>query len=286
MKAKSLYQRRLVNFIMLSITAGCALFSFLVLVMLIIALCKNGYPALTKTFFTALPAPPGVDEGGVSNALQGSIKMILFSALIGVPTGILAGLYIGELARNTRKADFVLNACGILSGTPTIVTGLFVYTLIVIPSGHFSGFAGITALTLIIIPVTARITAEILVQSSTAMREAAFALGASQWNVTFFVLLRAVRSGLASAILLTIARISGETAPLLFTALNNNYEADSLSQPTASITVTIFQYALSPFAERNDIAWGAALLLTLFILAVTLIARYTGKPQYLSRPLR
>lgn len=277
---RSMLQRRIINFIMMGIGAVCTLCVLTLLVTVLFSLFKNGCPVFTKTFFTALPAPPGEVEGGIRNAIHGSFKMISLAVLIGVPIGLLAGIYIGEFAENTRKAELVRGACNILSGTPTVIIGIFVYFLIVIPAGHFSGFAGAVALALIVIPIMARITGEMLAQASPMMREAAFSLGAARWSVTLLVLLRASGSGLISAILLTIARISGETAALLFTAMNSNYTAHSFRQPTASITVTIFQYALSPFAERNDIAWGAALLITLFVLTITVLARYIDKSKH------
>jgi phosphate transport system permease protein len=220
--------------------------------------------------------PPPGETGGLLNAFFGSALMSLLGVVAGAPIGVLAGTFLAEFGRNRRAArlaDTVRFVNDILLSAPSIVLGLFVYTLVVAPSGHFSALAGGIALALIVLPVVVRTTDEMLRLVPAQMREAALSLGVPQWKVTVQVLYRASLPGIATGILLALARISGETAPLLFTALNNQYWSADVSAPMANVPVVIFQYAMSPYDSWHSLAWAGAFVLTLFVLLVSLLAR-------------
>ena len=223
--------------------------------------------------FTQMTPPPDA-AGGLLNAFVGSALMSLLGIVIGAPVGVLAGTFLAEYGRATWLGTTVRFINDILLSAPSIVLGLFVYTLVVAPSGHFSGFAGALSLGLIVLPVVVRTTDEMLRLVPAQMREAALSLGVPQWKVTTQVLYRAALPGIATGILLALARISGETAPLLFTALNNQYWTTDLSTPMANVPVVIFQYAMSPYDSWHSLAWAGAFVLTLFVLAVGIVARW------------
>ncbi len=250
-----------------------SLTGILFLAWILFEVAKRGIPAIHWSFFTALPTPPGVEGGGMANAIVGTLGMTLWATAMGVPVGILAGVYLSEVARGTRLADTVQLAINVLMGVPSIVIGLFVYTILVLPLGHFSGLAGAVSLGVIILPVVARTTDDMLKLVPNALRESALALGAPRWRATRDVVLRSARTGLITGVLLSVARVSGETAPLLFTALNSVYMPTSPMEPTANLTVTIFNYAMSPYPEWQQAAWGAALLIMATVLGVTLFTR-------------
>ncbi len=216
--------------------------------------------------------PPGAD-GGLANAFFGSAAMSLVAILIGTPIGVAAGTYLAEYARRRALGETIRFVNDILLSAPSIVLGLFVYTLAVRPIGHFSGLAGALALALIVIPVVVRTTDEMLQLVPSAMREAALSLGVPQWKMTLQVLYRAALPGILTGILLALARISGETAPLLFTALNNQYWSADLSQPLASVPVAIFQFAMSPYESWHALAWAGAFIVTVFVLLLSLVSR-------------
>jgi phosphate transport system permease protein len=234
---------------------------------------RRGAGALTPAFFTELPTPPGVEGGGLSSAIVGTLAITGLSALIGIPMGMLAGVYLAEFGRHTRLGAAVRFTSNVLMGIPSIIIGLFVYTLVVLPMGHFSGYAGAFSLAIIMIPVVARTTEDMLGLVPNELRESALSLGAPRWKVTLGVVFRAARAGLVTGVILAFARISGETAPLLFTAMNSPYSVDSLNRPTANLTVTIFNYAMSPYDDWQSMAWGASLLITAAVLLLTIVSR-------------
>ena len=236
---------------------------------------RNGLAALSPALFTQMTPPPG-ESGGLLNAFFGSAVMSLLGVVIGAPIGVLAGTFLAEFGRtpwSARLGEVVRFVNDILLSAPSIVLGLFVYTLVVAPSGHFSALAGAISLALIVLPVVVRTTDEMLRLVPAQMREAALSLGVPQWKVTVQVLYRASLPGIATGILLALARISGETAPLLFTALNNQYWSTDVNAPMANVPVVIFQYAMSPYESWHALAWAGAFVLTLFVLLVGLLAR-------------
>jgi len=234
----------------------------------------RGVGALNLDFFTRLPTPPGLGGGGLANAILGTLAMTVAATLISVPIGLLAGIYLAEFGQESRVADQSRFSANVLMGMPSIIVGVFAYTLVVLPLGHFSGYAGVVALAILMIPVITRTTEDMLRLVPNTLRESALALGAPRWKVTLVVVFRAAKAGLLTGILLAVARVSGETAPLLFTALNSPYWFSSLSGPTPNLTVTIFNYAVSPYEDWQRIAWAASLLITVSVLAFTLSARF------------
>ena len=236
----------------------------------------EGAKALTPALFMQMTPPPG-STGGLLNAFYGSAVMILLGLLIGAPIGVAAGTYLAEQGRYSRLSAIVSFINDILLSAPSIVLGLFVYELVVRPAGHFSGFAGALALAMILLPVVVRTTDEALRLVPNQMREAAFALGMPRWRVTWQILYKAAMSAILTGILLGVARIAGETAPLLFTALNNQFWSGSVSGPLANVPVVIFQYAMSPYDEWHELAWAGAFVLTAFVLALNLVVRLVAR---------
>ncbi|MBS0320301.1 MAG: phosphate ABC transporter permease PstA [Proteobacteria bacterium] len=235
-------------------------------------LFANGFAALSLTMFTQSTPPPG-SAGGLSNAIFGSLAIVAVATLVATPVGVLAGIYLAEYGRGGWLARSTRFMNDILLSAPSIVIGLFVYTVYVAQVEHFSGWAGSAALALIAIPVVVRTTENMLQLVPASLREAAVALGAPMWKVILMVTLRAVRGGVITGVLLAVARISGETAPLLFTALNNQFFSADMNGPMANLPVVIFQFALSPFDDWRVLAWGGALLITLTVLLLNILAR-------------
>ena len=233
---------------------------------------SKGLPALKLGLFTQMTPPPGAD-GGMLNAFAGSIVMSGMAILIGTPIGIAAGTYLAEYARHTRLGSTIRFVNDILLSAPSIIIGLFVYELMVRQMGHFSAIAGSVALAFIVLPVVVRTTDEMLQLIPSSMREAALALGVPQWKVIRQVLYRASLAGIITGVLLALARILGETAPLLFTALNNQYWTSSLRQPMANVPVVIFQYAMSPYEFWHALAWAGAFVVTMLVLILGLVSR-------------
>lgn len=233
---------------------------------------SKGLPALKWELFTQMTPPPGTD-GGLLNAFVGSIIMSGLAVLMATPIGIAAGTYLAEYARHTKLGATIRFVNDILLSAPSIVIGLFVYELVVRQMGHFSALAGAVALSFIVLPVVVRTTDEMLQLVPSTMREAALALGIPQWKMIRQVLYRAAVSGIITGILLAIARISGETAPLLFTALNNQYWTTSLTEPMANVPVVVFQYALSPYEFWHSLAWAGAFVVTMLVLVLGIISR-------------
>jgi phosphate transport system permease protein len=265
-------RRRLANGLFVVLSLGAAVFGLVWLTFILYALMKEGFSALSPTLFTLSTPPPGM-PGGLANAIVGSVMMSLGAVIVGTPIGLFAGTYLAEYARHGRLAFVVRFVNDILLSTPSIITGLFIYQIVVVRMGHFSGLAGMLALTVIVIPVVVRTTENMLLLVPNGLREAASALGAPQNFVIKSVTWKAARAGIITGVLLAVARISGETAPLLFTALNNNFMSTRILEPMASLPAVIFQYALSPYADWHILAWGGALLITLTVLALSIVAR-------------
>jgi phosphate transport system permease protein len=274
--SNSLYlQRRIKNILAQSLAILATLFGLFWLSWILWTTLSKGISSLNLALFTEMTPPPG-DTGGMANAFMGSVIMSLLGVVIGAPVGVLAGTFLAEYSRSTwasRLGETVRFVNDILLSAPSIVLGLFVYTLVVAQMGHFSALAGAIALAFIVLPVVVRTTDEMLRLVPTQMREAALSLGVPQWKVTVQVLYRSASAGIVTGILLALARISGETAPLLFTALNNQYWSTDLMSPMANVPVVIFQFAMSPFENWHTLAWAGAFILTMFVLAVSLIAR-------------
>jgi phosphate transport system permease protein len=244
-----------------------------VLLWILFILFKNGFAGLSLTIFTQSTPAPGTPGGGLANAIVGSLMMIGVTALIATPIGIFAGVYLAEFGDDNKLASVMRFVTDIMLSAPSIVLGLFVYAIFVAQVKHFSGWAGSFALALIAIPVVLRTTENMLRLVPGNLREAAFALGAPHWKVTNYVTLRAARAGVMTGLLLALARISGETAPLLFTALNNQFFSTNMNAPMANLPVVIFQFAMSPYDNWVSLAWAGALLITLTVLVLNIIAR-------------
>jgi len=236
-------------------------------------LFSNGLAALTLNFFTQSTPAPGTDGGGMANAIVGSILMVGLATLISTPVGILAGIYLAEYGDRSKFASMTRFVLDVMLSAPSIVVGLFVYALAVATLRHFSGWAGTLALALIAVPVIVRTTENMLRLVPGSLREAAFALGAPRWKVAIVVTLRAVRGGVVTGVLLALARITGETAPLLFTALNNQFFSLNMSGPMANLPVVIYNFAMSPYENWQSLAWGGAALIALVVLAINIAAR-------------
>ena len=265
-------RRRTINSIALTISLGAALFGLFWLVAILWTLLYNGLTSIDLALFTEMTPPPG-SAGGLLNAIFGSVVMTVIAIGIGAPIGMLAGTYLAEYGKNGALAEVVRFINDILLSAPSIVVGLFVYEVMVFRMGHFSAWAGIVALAIIGIPVIVRTTEDMLNLVPNGLREAAAALGSPRWKVITLIAYRAARNGIITAILLAVARVSGETAPLLFTALNNQFWSTDMNAPMASLPVTIFQFALSPYEDWQQLAWGGALLITVTILILNIVAR-------------
>ena len=266
-------RRKITNVVVLGMATAATGFGLIWLVWILGTTLINGLDALNLKLVTQMTPPPGSD-GGLLNAIYGSAVMIGVAVLLGAPIGILAGTHLAEYGKRSAFAESVRFVNDILLSAPSIIIGLFVYVLVVRQSGHFSGWAGSIALAFILLPVVVRTTDETLRLVPISLREAALALGAPQWQVIVKVLYPAARTGMITGLLLGVARISGETAPLLFTALNNQYWTTDLAQPMANIPVVIFQFALSPYDAWHTLAWAGALLMTLFVLIASVGARF------------
>jgi phosphate transport system permease protein len=265
-------RRRLSNWIIIGLSVAATAFGLLWLVMVMGTLLINGVGAIGPALFAQMTPPPG-SSGGLLNAIAGSLAMTGIATLIGTPTGILAGTFLAEYARGNQFGELVRFINDILLSAPSIIIGLFVYEVMVVRMGHFSAWAGAVALAIIMVPVVVRTTEDMLRLVPSALREAAAALGAPKWKVVVMVTYRAAMQGMVTGVLLAIARISGETAPLLFTALNNQFWSTDLNRPMTNLPVVIFQFAMSPYADWQLLAWGGALLITASILVLNITAR-------------
>jgi phosphate transport system permease protein len=269
----NLYRKRLfLNRFNLVMSLGTMGFGMFFLLWILGVLFYQGFTALSPTLFTEMTPPPG-SAGGLANAIYGSVIIVLVATFISTPIGILAGIYLAEFGKNKWVARATRFINDILLSAPSIVIGLFIYTVYVMQVSHFSGWAGSFALALIAIPVVVRTTENMLLLVPSSLREAAVALGAPMWKVIMMVTLKAVRGGVITGVLLAVARMSGETAPLLFTALNNQFWSSNMNAPMANLPVVIFQFALSPYDDWKTLAWAGALLITLTVLVINILAR-------------
>ena len=271
-----LLRRKAVDLLALLFAGAGTVFGLTWLIWILWTTFSEGAAALSVSLFTEMTPAPGA-SGGLLNAFYGSAVMVLLALLIGTPVGIAAGTYLAEHGRHSRLAATVGFINDILLSAPSIVIGLFVYELVVAPMGHFSGFAGALALAIILLPIVVRTTDESLMLGPNQILEAAFALGLPAWRITAQIIYKAALTGILTGVLLGLARIAGETAPLLFTALNNQFWSADIGQPLANVPVVIFQYAMSPYDEWQALAWAGALVLTVFVLALNLAVRFFAR---------
>lgn len=265
--------RERVNAAVMAVSTGAALLGLAMLVWILGDVALRGARAINWDFFVSLPPPPGESGGGLANAILGTLILTFVAALMAVPCGVLAGTYLAEWGRAGRFGGAVRYVSDILISAPSIVVGVFVYLILVKPMGNFSGLAGAVSLAIIMLPVVTRTTEEMLRLVPAEMREATLAMGAPYWRMMLGVIYRAASAGMLTGILLAVARVSGETAPLLFTALNSPYWTVSLGEPMSNLTVTLFNYAMSPYDHWHEMAWGAAFLITAAVLALTIFSR-------------
>lgn len=267
------FRRKLINRLALFTAVLAMVIGLSFLIAILWTLLKNGLPAIQKRVFTEMTPPPGAPDGGLLNPIFGSLTITLLGTLIGTPIGILVGTYLAEFGHGSRLASIVRFINGILLSAPSVIIGFFVYAVVVARVRHFSAWAGSLALAVILIPIVVNSTENMLRLVPNSLREAAAALGAPQWKITLMVTYRAAKSGILTGVLLGIARIGGESAPLLFTALNNQFWSTDLSKAMANLPVTIFQFAMSPYEEWQRLAWAGALLITAGVLLINIVAR-------------
>lgn len=278
-RTERMARRRRMGSLMTVVVWGAALLSVLPLILIAAHLIIGGARVLSPTFFTALPAPPGVAGGGVANGVAGTLVLLTIASVIGMPIGLGAGLYLAEHGR-TRLATIVRYLSDVLSGLPSIVVGIFAWELIVRPSGQFSAFAGGFALGMIMIPLVARATEEMVRLVPVSLREAALALGFTRWRASLQIVLRTALPGIVTAALVAVARVAGETAPLLFTAFGTPFWSLRLDQPIAALPLQIYSYATSPYDDWRAQAWGGALVLIALVLVISIIARRVTRSRF------
>jgi phosphate transport system permease protein len=266
-------KRLLVHRIGIALSVAAMSLGLIFLLWILATLLINGFSALSVNLFTQSTPAPGTEGGGLMNAIVGSLMMVGLSTAVSTPIGILAGIYLAEYGEENRFAQLTRFVTDIMLSAPSIVIGLFVYTLYVANVKHFSGYAGSIALSLIAVPVVVRTTDNMLRLVPNSLLEAAFALGAPRWKVAMLVRLRAVKAGVITGILLAVARVSGETAPLLFTALSNQFFSADMNKPMANLPYVIYQFAMSPYDNWRELAWGGALLVTFSVLALNILSR-------------
>ena len=269
---------------MVFLCGAAAFIAMIPLVSLLIYVLMQGFHRLDWTFFTHLPTPVGVDGGGMGNAILGTLTLMVIASCVGLPIGILAGIYLSEFGKKNKFAWTVRFTSDVLSGVPSIVTGIVAYTLVVKPMHNFSAIAGGIALGFMMIPIVTRTTEELVKMVPHSIREASWALGVPQWKTILSIVIRTAKNGILTGVLLSVARIAGETAPLLFTAFNNQFWPKGINEPTASLTVQVFTYAISPFKDWQDEAWTGALVLLILVLTINLTAKMFFKnPRSLLR---
>ena len=277
-------KRKLINNMALTLSLLAMIFGLFWLVWILWMVLDLGLSALSWRLFTEMTPPPGSSGGGLKNAIVGSLLMVGLGLLIATPIAVLTGIYLAEYGKNTWLGHATRFVNDILLSAPSIVIGLFVYAVYVVYMGNFSGMAGAIALALLVIPVVVKTTENMLSLVSNSLREAAFALGAPKWKVIVLITLRSAKTGVITGILLALARISGETAPLLFTALSNQFWSVNMSEPIANLPVTIFKFAMSPFEDWQQLAWAGVFIITMTVLLLNIIARVVFR-QKTSRPL-
>ena len=271
-------KRKRMNLLALALSLAAMLFGVFWLVWILLETVRQGVGGLSFALFSQMTPPPN-DEGGIANAIWGSLMMVALATFVGTPIGVMAGVYLAEYDKKSWLAGATRFVNDILLSAPSIVIGLFVYTVVVIRLKSFSGIAGVIALALIVIPVVIRTTENMLVLVPASLREAAYALGTPKWKVIIMVTLRAARAGVITGVLLAVARIAGETAPLLFTALNNQFWNADMTKPMASLPVTIFKFAMSPYENWQQLAWAGVLLITVAVLGLNILARYITRQK-------
>lgn len=267
-------RRHLISYAMLIASSAAALLGVAMLTWILGDVALRGMTAINLAFFTELPTPSGIEGGGLGNAILGTFLMTITATLIAVPIGVMAGVYLSEFGRSNLFGQIIRSLADILISAPSIVIGVFVYLIMVRTMGHFSGWAGAVSLAILMLPVVTRTSEEMLRLVPNEMREAALALGAPYWHMMLSVVFRSARSGIITGVILAVARVAGETAPLLFTALNSPYWAHSMNEPMANLTVTLFNYAMSPYDDWHSLAWGAAFLITISVLALNILTRF------------
>lgn len=272
MKEASYRRRHLTDLVVRGACFAATLIALIPLVSVLYYVAVRGVGGLSLDFFTELPKPVGESGGGMANAIAGTLQLVGLACVFGIPPGVLAGVYLAEYG-NTRFGKLVRFSADVMSGIPSITVGLFVYALVVMKAKHFSAYAGGFALAVLMLPTVTRATEELLKLVPESLREAGLGLGVPQWRVTLRVMLRTAAPGIATGIMLAVARVAGETAPLLFTAFSNRFWSDSLNEPTASLPVQIFTYAVSPYEEWHEQAWAAALVLVTLVLLLNISAR-------------
>jgi phosphate transport system permease protein len=274
------YRRKATNVIMLSSALLSALITIVPLFLVFYYTVKEGVPYLNVDFFTKLPTPIGETGGGMVNAIVGTLILIGIGGAIGIPVGIFSGIYLAEFGDKNKFGAVVRFLADVLSGIPSIVVGVVAYTLVVLPMKHFSALAGGVALAILMIPTITRTTEEMIRLVPLSYREAGLALGISKWKTSLFIVLKTAWKGIATGVLLGLARAAGETAPLLFTALGNRFWSTDIFQPIASLTVFIFEYSTAPFKDWNEQAWTAALVLIMLISILSLVFRFITRSKY------
>ena len=271
-------KRQWVNRVALGLSLFAMAFGLFFLSWILWEIVRQGVAGLSLAAFTQMTPAPN-DEGGLANAIYGSGVMVLLATLVGTPIGVFAGIYLAEFGAKTWLGSITRFVNDILLSAPSIVIGLFIYTLVVVKFKSFSAIAGVLALALIVIPVVIRTTENMLRLVPNALREAAYALGAPQWKVILGITLKAARAGVVTGILLAVARIAGETAPLLFTALSNQFWSSDITQPMANLPVTIFKFAMSPYENWQKLAWAGVLIITMFVLTLNVLARWITRAK-------
>jgi phosphate transport system permease protein len=279
MKPRPPRGRKAVNLLVNIWAVSSAALGIIALFWITATVLVRGWAALNLSFFTRMPTPPGIEGGGLVNAMVGTLVLTLLATLAAVPLGLLGGVFLAEFGQDSRLAHHSRFAANVLMGMPSIIVGVFAYAVLVRTLGNFSGYAGAFALFILMLPIIIRTTEDMLRLVPNTLREAALALGFPRWRVTLSIVFRAAKSGLLTGILLAVARVSGETAPLLFTALNNPFQHFfnwnlGLNEPYPNLTVTIFDYAMSPYPDWQTKAWGASLVITAAILLLTIVARW------------
>ena len=275
MKQRGLFLRKFRNYVIIGISALSTVFAAFFLIWILWTIFRNGMESLSLDFLTEPTKPYGVPDGGMLNAILGTAIITLVATLLAVPAGMLGGICLSEFSRSSKFGNAVRFSANVMMGMPSIIVGLFIYTLLVMTTGNFSGFAGSVALAIIMFPVILRTTEDMLCMVPNALRESALAIGAPRWRITLAVVFRSAKNGLTTGVLLAVARVAGETAPLLFTALTSDaWPTGFFTQPTANLTVTMTEYATnSPFAEMHVRAWGAAFLITAAVLTLNIFCR-------------
>jgi len=269
----AIQKRLLINRVILALSSLSALIGMGFLFWILYVLVSNGINAINWNIFIFEGAPPGYEESGLKQALIGQLILVSVATLIGVPLGILAGTYLSEYGQKSKLAEFIRDISDIMMSAPSIVIGSFVYAIVVMPMGHFSGWAGVAALAIIMLPIILRTTDDMLQLVPSTLREAAFALGAPKYKVIMQVVYRGAKAGVLTGVLLGIARVAGETAPLLFTSFNDNFLNYNLNESMASLTVTMYNYATSPYEDWQQMGWAAAFILSMFILGLNILGR-------------